>query len=184
MGDPKKIIKRLVRRAQNGDSEAFGKIYDLLVTRVYRFTLWRVGQREDAEDITEEVFLKAWQALGSYHETGPPFEAWLFRICRNAVIDHYRTKKQTVSLEQVVNLADEQQSLEDKTHQKIQAEAVIRSLAKIKSTYQEIIVLKFIEEKDNDEISIILGKPKDHIRVLQSRALRVLKKVLEDDQQS
>lgn len=181
MADSKKI-QNLVKQAKAGKGEAFGKVYDLLVSRVFRFALWRVGNRQDAEDITEEVFLKAWQALGSYEEKGPPFEAWLFKICRNKVIDHYRTKKQLVSIDSLASLADSRKSPEEIAQVNLEMSKVFRNLVKIKNSYQEIIILKFIEEKENEEISTILGKPKDHVRVLQSRALRALKKAIKDDQ--
>lgn len=182
MVDAKSKIQELVRQAKKGDSVAFGKIYDLLLDRIYRFVFFRVGRREDAEDITEAVFLKAWQALGSYREVGPPFEAWLFRICRNLVIDHWRTRKQNISIEAVPDIVDNRSMLpDDEVDHKIQMEEVMGSLEKIKSSYKEIIIMKFVEEKSNEEISEILGKPKDHVRVLQSRAIKALKKVLEED---
>ncbi len=185
MAEAKKQILKLVRQAKNGDSEAFGAIYDLLLDRIYRFVFFRVGRREDAEDITEAVFLKAWQALGAYKESGVPFEAWLFRITRNAVIDHWRTKKQTVSIEAFGDIEDSHHLLPDETvDRKSQIDQIHKSLRRIKSSYQEIIVLKFFEDKDNKEISSILGKPEDHVRVLQSRAIRALKKVLEDDKRA
>src|SRR3990167_8753532 len=151
-----KNIRNLVKQAKAGKVEAFGKVYDLLVRRVFRFTLWRVGNKEDAEDITEEVFLKAWQSLTSYEEKGPPFEAWLFKICRNKVIDHYRTKKKQVSLDSLASLADNSKSPEEIAYHKLQMSEVIKSLVKIKSSYQEIIILKFIEDKENEEIGTIL----------------------------
>lgn len=166
MADPKEQILRLVRRAQNGDAEAFGKIYDLMLDKIYRFVFFRVGRREDAEDITEAVFLKAWQGLRSYKEVGPPFEAWLFKITRNAVIDHWRTRKQSVSIEAFGDIEDSHNLLPDEiVSRKSQIDQIYRGLKKIRSSYQEIIILKFFEENystgiaKDDELKVLPNRP-------------------------
>lgn len=84
---------RLVEAAIAGDAEAFGRLYDMHVNRVFRHAYYRVGNKTDAEDLTQRVFLKAWQAIGRYKKTASPFIAWLMTISHNLVIDFYRTRK-------------------------------------------------------------------------------------------
>lgn len=176
-----KNLQLLIKQAQVGDSESFGKVYDLLLDKVYRFIYFRVGKKEEAEDLTETVFLKAWQGLKNYQDDGVPFEAWIFRIARNLVIDYYRTKKQLISIEGIKETKSNDLTPEEQTELKLTYESVLRGLEKLPDSYKEIIVLKFIEEKTNDEISTILQKPVTHIRVLQNRALKKLRKLLEND---
>lgn len=85
--------ERLIKEAQSGKAEAFGKLYDDHISRIYRFILLKVSRKTDAEDITHQVFLSAWQNIRSYKIQGNPFSSWLYKIAHNAVIDFYRTQK-------------------------------------------------------------------------------------------
>jgi RNA polymerase sigma-70 factor (ECF subfamily) len=173
-------MQALVEKVQQGDKNAFGEIYDLLLDRVYRFIYFRTGNKEDAEDLTETVFIKIWKSIPSYENKGLPFEAWVFRITRNIVIDHYRTKKPKVTLNENLKdtLPDNKETPEDLLHNKMLKETIFTKIKLLPEAYKEIIILKFIEDKDNKEISDILEKPIDQVRVLQSRALKALKKLI------
>ncbi|MCB0212312.1 MAG: hypothetical protein KDJ52_23425, partial [Anaerolineae bacterium] len=76
---------QLIKRAKSGDTDAFAGLYDIYIDDVYRFILHRVGNKQTAEDLSSQVFLKAWDNLGRYKMQGLPFGAWLFRIARNSV---------------------------------------------------------------------------------------------------
>src|SRR4051812_24008500 len=93
--------QRLVSRATRRDAAAFGLLYESHLDRVYRYVYYRVGSTAEAEDLTEQVFLKAWEAIGRYEARGVPFIAWLYRLAHNLVIDHYRAKRPTMPLEDV-----------------------------------------------------------------------------------
>lgn len=172
-------IDQLVKKAKNGDQWAFGELYDALLGRVYRFVFFRVSTREDAEDITEQIFVRVFEKIGEYHERGVPFEAWVFRISRNMIIDYYRAHARTsASLDEAREMEDKRPSPEEATVTALTYDDVRQAMKKLPDAYQEIIILKFIEERDNDEISEILEKPVDQIRVLQSRALARLKQLV------
>ncbi|MBI3385911.1 sigma-70 family RNA polymerase sigma factor [Candidatus Gottesmanbacteria bacterium] len=172
-------IVTLVARAKAGSKEALGELYDAFISRIYRFVYFRVGKREDAEDVTEQVFLKVYGHIGEYEERGLPLEAWIFRIARNQITDFYRTRRDTeVPLEEAVEVADSHPTPEEETERVLEYEQVLRAIKKLPEQYQEIIILKFIEERDTNEISILLEKPESHVRVLQSRALAKLREVL------
>ena len=95
----------VVQRAIGHDAEAFGRLYDMHVDRVYRHIYYRVGNEADAQDLTQQVFFKAWQAIGRYKKMASPFVAWLMTISHNLVIDFYRTRKDRAYLESEI-LAD------------------------------------------------------------------------------
>ncbi len=172
-------INDLVARAKAADRQALGELYDALLTRVYRFVYFRVNRREDAEDLTEQVFVKVFEKINMFDERGIPFEAWVFRIARNMIIDFYRTHKTvTVTLDQAFDVPDMGASPEECAERAFEMDQVHAALQSLPDSYREIIVLKYIEEYDNEEISTILQKPVSHIRVLQSRAVQKLKDIL------
>ena len=93
--------RQLVLQAQAGNSEAFGQLYDAYMERIYRFVYFRVEDQQTAEDITSQVFLKAWNNLDRFQFSRTPYLAWLYTIAHNAVIDHYRTRKVSTALDDV-----------------------------------------------------------------------------------
>ncbi len=178
---PKVDIQQLVKLASAGDVDAFGKLYDMYLDAVYRFVYVRVGNKPDAEDITEQIFVSMFTAINRYVESNVSVEAWIYRIARNKVIDYYRTHKSHVQLEQIAETADPSELPEDRLATRLSHEAVMKGLRHISPKYQEIIILKFIEDKTNEEISALLSKPVAHVRVLQHRAIQALRKKLHYD---
>ena len=172
--------KRLVEQAKSGDAEAFGKLYDAYVDRVYRYIFFRVSDVPTAEDITSQVFLKAWQNLGRYQPKGPIL-AWFYAIARNTVIDHYRTYKQTVSLDAAAPLASKDDKLDDWVESKSDMNKVQESLQYLTEEQREVIVLKFIAEFDTGQIAGRMGKSEGAVRALQMRALQTLSKVMKKE---
>lgn len=171
-------ISALVLKAQEGDTDAFAKLYDELVTPLYRYVYYRV-EPDIAEDITEEAFLKAWQNLKKYKPGEHPFSAWLFRIAHNLVVDHYRKKQDFTEIDE--NLPAKESDIDPKRNtslkiDKIQLHKIIR---KLPDNYQQVIVLKYINDLSNPEISSVMGKSEGAIRTLQSRALKELRDMIE-----
>ena len=103
----------LISRAQKGDAEAYGDLYEHYLDTIYRYIYYRVHNHQDAEDLTETVFLKAWQSLPNYRIGKTPFVAWIYRIAHNMVIDHHRTRKETVPISEQPHLRDEAVNLEE-----------------------------------------------------------------------
>ncbi len=174
-------IKKLVHDARNGDKEAVGVLYDTFIDAVYRFVFFRVSTREDAEDIAEAAFVSIFEHIRDYNERGLPFEAWVYRITRNKIIDYYRSTKKTVSLAESADVPDEKQNPERETERKLTKEYIMDCIRKLPESYQEIIILKYIEDKTNEEISGLLDKPLAHVRVLQSRAVQKLRTVVDHE---
>ncbi len=170
----------LVKCAITGDTDAFGELYLLHLDAIYRYIYYRVGDTHDAEDLTEQVFLKAWEALPCYEQRGNPFTSWLYRIAHNVVVDHCRRQKPTIPMpppEKVGWESKHSTSLE----QVIEAEeaaAMTTAIAQLPGEQQRVIILRFIEGLSHAEVARILDKSQGACRVLQYRALAALNQLL------
>ena len=149
--------------------------------QIFRFIYWQVSNKEQAEDLNQEVFLKAWKNIEKYQERNCPFSSWLYRIARNTVIDFYRTQKKVYPIEDEIFFSegnDLKGNPKKIAETKIEVERVKKVLNSLPSNQREIIVLKFIEGFSNKEIAKILKKSEGAIRILQYRAIKNLKKIL------
>jgi len=174
-----KQLDECVLKAQNGDTDSFAKIYDQFVDRIYKYVFFRVG-REDALDLTEAVFLKVWENIKSYKTGRQYLSSWIYRIAHNAVVDHYRMSKQTVEL--TTNIPDEKQETNPivLTERKLSQESLVKAISKLKKKYQQVIVLKYVNELDNKEIAKIMNKTEGGMRILKFRALKALRQIMEE----
>ncbi len=172
----------LLKLAQSGDSEAFAQLYDECVERIYRYIYFRVTDEQTAEDLTSQVFYKAWENLDRCKSTGAPFIAWLYTIARNAVIDHYRTRKHTVALEEAVSLTSDAPDPEDEVELQFKTEALREALDELTSEQRQVVVLKFISGMSTEEIAAHLGKRAGAVRALQMRALQALAGLMQEEE--
>ncbi len=161
----------LVERATQGDHDAFGKLYDRFVAKIYRYIFFRIGSRNDAEDLTAQVFLRAWQAIGRYEWTGRPFAAWIFRIAHNAIVDHFRMRRETVPLDERLPNQETFGDLDQVTNRLWTAQVLQRALARLTDDQQQVIVLRFVEGLDTHETAQIMDRQEGAVRTLQHRAL-------------
>lgn len=166
-------IVLLVKKAQGGDKNAFGEIYKIYVRKIYRFIYYLVYDRELAEDLTQIVFLKAWKSLPSFLPEKGTFQAYLYAIARNLVIDYQRRKKE-LSLDNV----DEPASDSDPDGEIVQAErknAVNKLLATLDDDDKQLVVWRYFEELSFAEIAQIVGEKEGAIRVRLHRIIKKLK---------
>jgi RNA polymerase sigma-70 factor (ECF subfamily) len=173
----------LVQRAIGYDAEAFGRLYDMHVDRVYRHIYYRVSNEQDAEDLTQQVFFKAWQAIPKYKKTASPFIAWLMTISHNLVIDFYRTryKRDKAYLEADIMADESVPSPEQETEARFDQQQVRRAILQLPKDQQRVILLRFVEGFRNAEIASILGKSEGAIRVILHRGLVALRYILEKE---
>ena len=169
--------KRLVDLAKSGNGEAFAQLYEAYFDRVYRFVFFRVTDEQVAEDLASQVFLKAWENLHRYKPQGP-FLAWLYAIARNTVIDSYRTKKPTVSLDEAAPFATQDDKLDDHVQLQFDVQLLQAAMQRLTAEQQEVITLKFIAEYDTADIARQMGKTEGAVEALQHRALRTLCRLL------
>ncbi len=166
------------------DPEAYAELYDLYVQRIYRFVFFKVSNHENAEDITSEVFLKAWQFLITNSEEQPEiksFSGLLYKIARNSIIDFYRSRaaKPEVTLDENIEVTDEGKWY-DELANKMETGKIVEAIKKLKQEYQEVLTLKYVDELDISEIAEITGKSQLSVRVTMHRALKKLKQILGD----
>ncbi len=179
--------KFLLYKIKKTDREAFIRAYDLYVDQIHRFIYFKVGSREEAEDLCSAVFLKTWNyILENSLKDYKTLKALLYKIARNLIIDHYRKNrnKESISLdgEQGIEVVDDQQSPAKIMELKTDLLVLETKLPELKDEYREVIILRFVNELSIQEISEILDKPKNNTRVLIFRALKALKELLENEE--
>jgi len=178
----------LFRIRAKKDPEAFGMVYDAYVKQIYRFVYFKVSSAEQAEDLTSETFLKAWQYLKEKREV-PHLQALLYSIARSVVIDHYR---RTACERSDVPADDERTSeLAEAGSEKLLRDVetrfdmtrVIEKLRGLKDEYRDVVIMKYLDEMTTSEIADALGKSASNVRVLLHRATKALSDVIEHDRE-
>jgi len=168
----------LVRRAQQQDQQAFAQLYEEHFDKIYRYVALRMGDRAEAEDITQQVFLKALRSISTFRWKGIPFSAWLFRIAHNQVVDYLRkkTKQATVPIDDsAVSSSNDPQLL---LEQELSIEQLISATRRLTEAQREVISLRFTSELPISQVAKIMGKSEGAIKALQHSAIVALRKVL------
>jgi RNA polymerase sigma-70 factor (ECF subfamily) len=174
--------KTILERAQRGDADAFEQIYDFYVAKIYRFVFLKTGNKENAEDLTSESFIRFWSYIHKESIRGESVEPIIYKIARNLIIDFYR-KKEIIAIEidEVIanRISDEQQDYINRMINREEVREMMSALKELKDEYQEVIILRFVEELEIEEIAEITGKTNGSVRVLSHRALKALEKVMQ-----
>jgi RNA polymerase sigma-70 factor (ECF subfamily) len=179
--------KQSISRLKSHDKEAFVKAYDECVNDIYRFVYFKIGNKEEANDITSMVFLKTWNHIQNNSlEDSKTLRALLYKIARTTIIDHYREtgNKISVSLddeENKIDVIDETKDPQERLDQEADMELIRSKLPLLKEEYREVIIMKFINDLTLEEIADITGKKKGNVRVLMHRALVALRELVEAD---
>jgi RNA polymerase sigma-70 factor (ECF subfamily) len=171
-------IERLVDEARAGDAWAFGQLFDHFHLPVYRFVASRVRHPSDAEDLTQLVFVKALEALPRYQSRGIPFGGWLFRLARNAVIDHVRTSHEHADLAQSVERPGTDAGPDELAVIRQEIDAVRSALSALTDDQRDAIALRFFAGLSAREAAEAMGKQEGTIRGLQFRAIAALRRQL------
>lgn len=165
----------LVQQAIAGEREAFGDLYQLHLDSIYRYIFYRIGDEREAEDLTETVFLKAWEALDRYRPSAIPFTAWLYRIAHNLLVDRHRTHKMTDTLDE--ELSDPQTDPETRALRNVDAAVIVQALTQLEPSHQQVLTLRFINGHTHTETAQIMERSEASVRVLQHRALNALRRL-------
>lgn len=176
---PRDEFDRILIQAKAGSENALTILYNHYFERIYRFIFYRVSHKETAEDLTEDVFVKLFAKLKTLEQSAA-FEGWLFQIARNQVIDYYRKKKQTVSLEEIENTLEYESNIIETVNLQTEQKIFLKLLKKLSDEQQQVIKLKFIEDLDNAVIANMIGKSEGAIRVIQHRAIAKLKELIDN----
>ena len=172
------IEEQVVQRAVNGDREAFTYIYDLHFDKIYRYIYVKVHSQAEAEDLTQDVFIKAYEAIKSYKFRDLPFTAWLFKIAHNRVIDHVRksSKEKKASLEEAGAISSGDPV--HMTEQNFEIYELKTALEKLPDAQREVATMRFISELSISEVALALGKSEGTVKALQFNAVASLRKLL------
>lgn len=171
----------LIERARNGDRDAFAQLYELHIDAVYRYCVYRTRTVSDAEDLTSEVFRRSLASISRY-EPNRPFLAFLYTIARNLLTDAARSaSNREVRDELAIDAAPGSIAIpEAHAQSKDSARLLQAAIRQLPPAQQEVIVLRFIEEKSYEEVAKLLNRPESTIRGTQMRALVSLRKLMED----
>ncbi len=176
------VTLALVQRAQAGDSEAFGELYDRYVDLVYRYVYYRVGSAQVAEDLTSETFLRALRRLSSFTWQGRDVGAWFVTIARNLIADHYKSSRYRLEMttddvsESGAKLTEE--GPENAVLEAMQNKVLLEAVKQLNAEQQECIVLRFLQGLSVAETAQAMGKNDGAIKALQYRAIRSLGRLL------
>jgi RNA polymerase sigma-70 factor, ECF subfamily len=170
--------RQLVQKARSGDADAFAMLYDAYVDRIYRYIYFRVSDDIVAEDLTSQVFLKAWESLDRYRVSRSPYLALLYTIARNLVIDYYRMKKETVTLDAIVQVRANGPDPDEEVQNRFDMQAVRDALQFLTEEQQQVLSLRFIAGMSTEDIARLMDKREGAIRALQMRALQALTKYM------
>ena len=178
-------VMDIVSRAQSGDHEAFGELYDRYVDVVYRYIYYRVSNATLAEDLTSETFLRALRRIGSYTWQGRDFGAWLVTIARNLIADHFKSGRyrlEVATSDLVEAGADRSEDgPENEVLTTITNEALLEAVKRLNPEQQECVSLRFLQGMSVAETAAIMGKNEGAIKALQYRAVKSLSRLLPED---
>lgn len=184
MGTTQKLKEKalLYRVKAKKDPQAFGELYDHYIEKIYRFIFFKVGTKEEAEDLTSDVFLKTWHYLTDDRHVGvKSFSGLVYTVARSTLIDFYRkkSKRQECTIEQIpdIELVKEDMTL-NIVSDKHDVQHIFTAIKGMKQNYQEVILLRYVDDLSISEIAEIIGKSQLNTRVLLHRALKLLQQIV------
>jgi RNA polymerase sigma-70 factor (ECF subfamily) len=170
--------EKLIRRAQQRDQVALTQLYEANFDKIYRYIVIKTGDRTEAEDMTQQVFLNAIQSLSSYKFKGMPFSSWLYRIAHNQIVDHYRKKSRRIMVPLDETIPDTAYDPKKTAEQRIEIEEVAAAAKGLTKAQQEVISLRFGGDLSIAECAKTMGKSEGAIKAMQHSAILALRKAL------
>jgi len=176
-------IEKLVYKSQKGDEKSFAELFDIFYEKIFRYIRFRVEESE-IDDLVSKVFLKVVENIKGFSpQKNAGFNAWIFRIAHNTVIDFYRQKREFLSIDPneddpyFIELEDKNPTPNKATNKNLDSKKIHDLLQKLAPVHREILELKYLNDFSNYEIAKITGKTEGNIRVIQLRALREMRKL-------
>ena len=168
----------LVRRAKQRDQKAFAQLYEEHFDRIYRYVALRIGDKMEAEDMTQQVFLSALQSISSFKWKGVPFAAWLYRIAHNQVVDYLRKQNKQAAIPFDESLASSDSNPQLMAEHNLDIERLLLATRQLTEAQREVISLRFASELPIAQVAKIMGKSQGAVKALQHSAIVALRKVL------
>jgi RNA polymerase sigma-70 factor, ECF subfamily len=172
-------VRRLVERAQKGDRKALEELYLMHFDRIYSYLQMTVGNRHDAEDLTNQTFVKMLESIERFQWRKVPISAWLFRIAHNLAMDHFRAHRRWQPEEEPPEPEDSAElSAEEEALHSIGRQSMLAMIEGLSEDQQQVLTLKFVFNFPNGDVATILGKTEGAVKSLQHRALASLQREL------
>ena len=172
-------VRALVERAKQGDRVAFEELYLLHFDRIYGYLQLSVRNKHDAEDLTNQTFVKMIESIDRFEWQKVPISAWLFRIAHNLAMDHFRSHKRWQPEEEPPEPpGSEERSAEDEAFHAMGERSMFELIENLSEDQQQVLTLKFVFDFSNAEVGTILGKSEGAVKSLQHRALGSLQRQL------
>jgi RNA polymerase sigma-70 factor, ECF subfamily len=170
----------LVERAQRHDQEAFAELYERYFDKIYRYIALKIGDRFEAEDMAQQVFLNALKSISSFKWQDVPFSSWLYRIAHNQIVDHLRrkTRRPTSELEEAILPDDPEESPQQKLETTLSLEEVARATSRLTTAQREVITLRFTSELPIADVARIMGRSEGAVKALQHSAILALRRIM------
>jgi RNA polymerase sigma-70 factor (ECF subfamily) len=165
---------------QQGDNEAFAQLYEEHFDKIYRYVVLRIGNKVEAEDLTQQVFLNALRSISSFKWKGVPFSAWLFRIAHNLVVDYLRKEAKRITTPLDDSMVDSGSNPQKLTEQRLDIEQLALAAKQLTKLQREVIRLRFAGELSVAEVAKAMGKSQGAVKALQHSAVIALRKVLSE----
>jgi RNA polymerase sigma-70 factor (ECF subfamily) len=178
-------VSLLIEASVSGDVAAFGDLYRLYASSIYRYFFYRVRQDSEAQDLTAQVFLNAWKAIRRYQPADIPFLVWLYAIARNLLLNHNRKNRVRGAYEdsgealvdRAADLSGESDPLRSALRQS-ENEGLVRAFEQLNGEQQQVIYYRFVENWSHAEVARTMRKSEGAVRALQFRALESLRRIL------
>jgi RNA polymerase sigma-70 factor, ECF subfamily len=171
-------LDRLIRASVKGDVDAFGEIYQLYADNIYRYFFYRVRSDTEAQDLSSQVFLNAWKAIGRYKHENVPFLVWLYTISRNLLVNHNRSLRQHAELEEHVPDSSEMSNPISLLLRQTEREELVGAFEKLTAEQQQVLYYRFVENWSHTDVARVMSKSEGAIRAIQFRALESLRRLL------
>ncbi len=159
------------------DKEAFGQLYERYLEKIYNYVYYRVGNAQDAEDLSARVFARALAHIGKYEDRGLPFQAWLYRIAHNLVANWHRDqgKRKIIALDDYVAHGLKSEAPDRLAEERAERDQMLEAARRLPEDRQQLLILKFVERMSNAEIGEIMGRSEGAVKSLYHRTLLALR---------
>lgn len=171
----------LVAEAQKHNEEAFAQLYERYFDKIYRYILLKVGDQFEAEDMTQQVFLKMLKSIGSFKWKDVPFSAWLYRIAHNQIVDYLRRKSRRLTdpLDGVeAFIEDPGGGPQEAVEINCDLESLVTAIGKLTNAQRDVIALRFASELPIADVSHIMGRSEGAVKALQHSAILALRRIM------
>ncbi len=169
--------KEIVKHIHSGDKQAFGLLYDAYIQDIYRFVYYKTHQKQVAEDLTSEIFTKAFEKISSFRSEKGTIKVWLYQIARNTIIDSYRTKKMTTNIEDAWDISSPE-NMEHDVDMKMQSKELQEYLQKLTHDQRDVIIMRLWQDMSYAEIALVMNKSEASCKMNYVRGIQELRKIM------